>query len=71
MKGKARKKQSQGRKSDVEKVTREKIRDGESQKREDTGARKGMEVAKDCVFLFSAFVAPEGRRVGSLKRRGA
>ena len=30
-----------GRNSDVEKVRREKIRDGESQKREDAGAQKG------------------------------
>ena len=29
-----------GRNSDVEKVRREKLRDGESQKREDAGARK-------------------------------
>ena len=28
----------------------EKIRDGESQKREDAGARKGRKVAKRCVF---------------------
>ena len=35
-----------GRNSDVEKVSREKIRDGERQKREDAGARKGREVAK-------------------------
>ena len=37
----------------MEKVRREKInkiRDGESQKREDAGARKGTKVAKDCVF---------------------
>ena len=39
-----------GRNSDVEKVSREKIRDGESQKREDAGARKGRKVAKHCVF---------------------
>ena len=39
-----------GRNSDVEKVSREKIRDGESQKREDAGARKGREGAKHCVF---------------------
>ena len=39
-----------GRNSVVEKVRREKIRDGESQKREDAGARKGREVAKHCVF---------------------
>ena len=36
--------------SDVEKVRREKIRDGESQKKEDEGARKGRKVAKHCVF---------------------
>ena len=35
---------------DVEKVRKEKIRDGESQKREDADARKGREVAKHCVF---------------------
>ena len=28
----------------------EKIRDGESQKREDAGARKGRKGAKHCVF---------------------
>ena len=39
-----------GRNSDVEKVRREKTRDGESQKREDAGARKGGKVAKHCVF---------------------
>ena len=39
-----------GRNSDVEKVRREKIRDGESQKREDAGAQKGRKVAKHCVF---------------------
>ena len=37
-----------GRNSDVEKGSREKIRDGESQKREDAGARKGRKVAKHC-----------------------
>ena len=39
-----------GRNSDVEEVTREKTRDrdGESQKREDAGARKGRKVAKHC-----------------------
>ena len=43
-----------GRNSDMGKVRREKIRDGESQKREDAGARKGRKVAKDCVFpMFS------------------
>ena len=39
-----------GRNSDVEKVSRDKTRDGESQKREDAGARKGRKVAKHCVF---------------------
>ena len=33
----------------MEKVRREKIRDRESQKREDAGARKGRKVAKHCV----------------------
>ena len=37
----------------MEKVRREKIRDGESQKREDAGARKGSKVAKHCVFPLS------------------
>ena len=37
-----------------------------SEKKEDAGARKG--VAIHCVF-FQWFVAPEGRKVGSLKRR--
>ena len=51
------------RNSDVEKVRREKRRDGE-----DAGARKSRKVAKHCVFPC-CFVAPEGRKVGSLKRR--
>ena len=38
-----------GRNSDVVKVRREKIKNGESQKREDAGARKGREVARHCV----------------------
>ena len=33
-----------------EKSRREKIREGESQKKEDAGARKGREVAIHCVF---------------------
>ena len=49
-----------------EKRRREKIRE-KSQKKEDAGARKGRKVAKHCVFQW--FVAPEGRKVGSLKRR--
>ena len=39
-----------GRNSDVQKVRREKIRDGESKKREDAGARKGRKVGKHGVF---------------------
>ena len=39
-------------------------------KKEDAGARKGRKVAKQCFSMFfQCFVAPEGRRVGSLKRR--
>ena len=34
----------------TEKSRSEKIRDGESQKREDAGARKGRKVAIQCVF---------------------
>ena len=36
-----------------------------SQKKEDAGARKVRKVARHCVFRM----APEGRKVGSLKRR--
>ena len=56
-----------GRNSDVEKVRSEKIRDGESQKREDAGARKVGKSRQ--IMFFQCFVAPEGRKVGSLKRR--
>ena len=38
-----------------------------SQKKEDADARKGRKVAKHCVFPM--IWAPEGRKVGSLKRR--
>ena len=38
-----------------------------SQKKEDADVRKGRKVAKHCVFQW--FVAREGRKVGSLKRR--
>ena len=48
-------------KESQERVTRK------SHKKEDPGARKGRKVAKHCVFQW--FVAPEGRKVGSLKRR--
>ena len=50
------------RNSDVEKVRREKIRNGESQKTEDAGARKGREVAKHCVFpVFCGSGGSKGR----------
>ena len=50
-----------GSSSGMEKVRREKIRKGDSQKSEDAGARNGRRVAKHCAFpMFS---------VGSLKRR--
>ena len=48
------------------KESEEKVR-RKSHKKEDPGARKGRKVAKHCVFQW--FVAPEGRKVGSLKRR--
>ena len=38
-----------------------------SQKKEDAGVRKGRTVATHCAFQW--FVAPEGRKVGSPKRR--
>ena len=48
-----------GRNSDVEKVRREKIRDGED---EDAGARKGRKVAKHCVFpVFCGSGGSKGR----------
>ena len=37
-------------KLDMEKVRKEKIRDGESQKRQDAGAQKGRKVGKHYVF---------------------
>ena len=58
-----------GRNSDVEKVRREKIRDGESQKREDAGARKGREVAKHCVFPM--FCGSGGAKSRLAKAAGA
>ena len=45
----------------------EKIRDEDSPKREDAGAEK-VGKSRNTVF-FQCFVAPEGRKVGSLKRR--
>ena len=58
-----------GRNSDVEKVRREKVRDGESQKREDAGARKGREVAKHCVF--PVFCGSGGSKSRLAKAAGA
>ena len=52
---------------DEKAVSREKSQKREDQKKEDAGARKGRKVAKHCVFR--GFVAPEGWKVGSLKRR--
>ena len=49
-----------------EKRSGEKIRVEKSEKKE-AGARKGREVAIHCVF--QRFVAPDGRKVCSLKRR--
>ena len=68
------KKQSQeeaepGRNSDAEKVRREKIRDGESQKTEDAGARKGGKVPKRCVFLM--FCGSGGSKSRLAKAAGA
>ena len=58
-----------GRNSDVEKVRREKIRDGESKKREDAGVRKGREVAKHCVF--PVFCGSGGSKSRLAKTAGA
>ena len=59
-------KQSRAEAERREKVRREKSR-RKNQKKEDADARKGRKVAKHCVFQW--FEAPEGRKVGSLKRR--
>ena len=58
-----------GRNSDVEKVRREKIRDGESQKREDAGVRKFRVVAKHCVFPL--FCGSRGSKSRLPKAAGA
>ena len=55
------------RKSEGRRQEMEKMRDAESQKREDAGAREGREVAKLC--FFPCFVPPGGPKVGSLKWR--
>ena len=46
---------------------RERSQQRKNQKKEDEGARKGRKVAT--YYIFQCFVAPEGREVGSLKRR--
>ena len=61
--------QQPGRNSDVEKVRGEKRRDGESQRREDAGARKGRQVAKHCVF--PSFCGSGGSRSRLAKAAGA
>ena len=58
-----------GRNSDVEKVSREKIRDGESQKREDAGARKGRKIVK--YYMFSLFCSSGGSKSRLAKAAGA
>ena len=50
-----------------EKRRRKKIKKRKSPKKEDPGARKGRKVANTVFFQW--FVAQEGRKVGSLKRR--
>ena len=56
------------RNSDVQKVRREKISDGEDQ-REDAGARKGRKVAKHCVFPM--FCGSGGSKSRLAKAAGA
>ena len=58
-----------GRNSDVEKVRREKLSDGESQKTEDAGARKGREVAKH--YVFPMFCGSGGSKSRLAKAAGA
>ena len=53
----------------MEKVRREKIRDGESQQRADAGARKGREVAKHCVL--PVFCGSRGSKSRLAKAAGA
>ena len=47
----------------------EKVRDGESQKREDAGARKGRKVAEHCVF--PVFCGSGGSKSRLAKAAGA
>ena len=61
-------------KAEVGRVREEKRREErrsekrKSQKKEDAGARKSQKKSRNTAF-FNWFVAPEGRKVGSLKRR--
>ena len=50
-------------------MNRWKSRGGKSQKKEGAGARKGRKVGIHYCMFFQWFVALEGRKVGSLKRR--
>ena len=52
----------------MEIVRKEKIIDGESQKREKMQVRERQE-SRETQCFFQCFVALEGRKVGSLKRR--
>ena len=68
MKSTARKKQSQEETRTCRK-SEGKIRDGESQKTADAGARKGKEVAKTCVF--PVFCGSGGSKSRLAKAAGA
>ena len=61
------KRREEKRRDETRRDEKKKIKKRKYQKKEDPGARKGRKVAKRCVFPI--FVAPEGRKVGSLKRR--
>ena len=51
-----------------EKRSKKNIKKRKSPKKEDPGARKSRKVAKHCVFPM-IYLAPEGRKLCSLKRR--
>jgi len=54
----------------MEKQRWEESEKSKRKKKEDAGAQKDRKVLKHCVFLcFVNFVAPDGPKVGSLKRR--
>jgi len=60
-------KQSRGEAERRERLEERRSEKRKSQKKEDADARKGRKVGK--IVFFQRFVAPEGRKVGSLKRR--